>query len=259
MKPLLASAVFLAGLLLPSFVDAQMRPAQHSVSFAPVRMGGSFASNRPMPNPVRIGPIRLGPVLGPSRINPTRTAPFVGHRPGLRGPASVSHIAPLYFPGTPCFTNPSYSGSFYCSQFLQRHRRPFYGQSLFVPYYYGSYPVDYESSEQAPAEAPVADNALIAQVENLSEEVEMLREEQSPLGSSRPPADAAQPARVEKVISTVFAYRDGHQFEAQNYAIHGQTLWIFGDQTTKKIPLADLDLSTTKKLNDERGIDFVSP
>jgi len=36
-------------------------------------------------------------------------------------------------------------------------------------------------------------------------------------------------------------------------------LWDFTAKGTHKIPLADLDLDTTRKLNDERGVDFVLP
>jgi hypothetical protein len=62
-----------------------------------------------------------------------------------------------------------------------------------------------------------------------------------------------------KPLPTILVYRDGHQGEVQNYAILGQTLWVFGDQTTRRISLADLDLQATKRLNDERGVDFTSP
>jgi len=36
-------------------------------------------------------------------------------------------------------------------------------------------------------------------------------------------------------------------------------LWDFGAKCIHKIPLSDLDLETTRKLNDERGVDFVLP
>jgi len=34
---------------------------------------------------------------------------------------------------------------------------------------------------------------------------------------------------------------------------------VFDDHRTKKIPLADIDLAATMKLNDERGVDFAVP
>jgi len=36
-------------------------------------------------------------------------------------------------------------------------------------------------------------------------------------------------------------------------------LTVFDDHRTKKIPLADIDLAATMKLNDERGVDFAVP
>jgi hypothetical protein len=195
---------------------------------------------------------------------PVRPAPLGNRHLRFGGSTTVSHLAPGYFPGTPCFTNPSYAGSFYCSQFLPHHRRrPALGQVGFVPYYYGYYPSSFDTGEEteyeAPAVAPEPDNALVSHMQDLTEEVEMLREQQSTRGQSRAIAPQPGPSMIEKPVPTVFAYRDGRKFEAQNYAILSQTLWIFGEQTTKKIPVADLDLDATKKMNDERGVDFALP
>ena len=86
----------------------------------------------------------------------------------------------------------------------------------------------------------------------------MLQQEQEYL---RPPAAETRPAAAaqEKPLSTVLVYRDGHQLEVQNYAIMGDTLWVLGDQTTRKIPLNELDLNVTEKLNADRGVEFVAP
>jgi hypothetical protein len=54
-------------------------------------------------------------------------------------------------------------------------------------------------------------------------------------------------------------FRDQHKQEVRNYAIVGQTLWSFGTQRTEKIPLSDLDLPATTKVNDEHGVDFRLP
>jgi len=77
---------------------------------------------------------------------------------------------------------------------------------------------------------------------------------------SSPPPRAQAPAAPEpEQDPTVLVFRDGHKQEVRNYAIVGQMLWDFGTKGTHKIPLADLDLDTTRKLNDERGVDFVLP
>ena len=57
---------------------------------------------------------------------------------------------------------------------------------------------------------------------------------------------------------TVLVFRDGHQQEVTNYAIMGQTLYIF-DTRTQKIGLGDLDVSATVALNDDRGVEFHLP
>lgn len=64
---------------------------------------------------------------------------------------------------------------------------------------------------------------------------------------------------VEKLPTTLLVYRDGHQMEVQDYAIQGKTLWVFADQRTRQVPLADLDLAATHRINVERGVDFDTP
>jgi hypothetical protein len=58
---------------------------------------------------------------------------------------------------------------------------------------------------------------------------------------------------------TVLVFRDQRKKEVQNYAIVGQTLWIFATQRTEKIPLADLDLAATTKTNEDSGVEFRVP
>ncbi len=58
--------------------------------------------------------------------------------------------------------------------------------------------------------------------------------------------------------ATVLVFRDGHQQEVSNYAIMGQTLYIF-DSRRQKIALGDLDVPATIKLNDDRGVEFHLP
>lgn len=77
-----------------------------------------------------------------------------------------------------------------------------------------------------------------------------------------PPAPAAAPVRPGQEIlepSAVVIYRDGRRAEIRNYAIVGQTLWIFSEQLAHRVPLAEVDLEATRKANDDRGIDFLAP
>jgi hypothetical protein len=236
MRRLSTIAALSAGLLLPLPLHAQFRAAPDSPAFGSARMLGGFVSPRPMRGPIRTGPVGPGPSRpGPSRPGPIgprpfRPAPF-GGRWGRSAPQSFSQpqftfIAPLFFP---------YLG-------------------------YPPSPADYEPAQQpaeesaAPETAP--DNSLANQVAALTDEVEELRQQQESPESSAEPEAEPQPAVEERSVPAVFVYRDGQQFEARNYAVLGQTLWIYEDDVTRKIPLARLDLDQTRKLNDERGIDF---
>ena len=66
---------------------------------------------------------------------------------------------------------------------------------------------------------------------------------------SLPPAS---PREVKPGEPTVLVFRDGHQQEVTNYAIMGDTVYVF-DKGHKKIALADLDVPATIKANDDRG------
>jgi hypothetical protein len=65
--------------------------------------------------------------------------------------------------------------------------------------------------------------------------------------------------RNDPAPATVLVFRDQRKKEVQNYAIVGQTVWIFSPQRTEKIPLADLDLAATAKANEDRGAEFRVP
>jgi len=92
------------------------------------------------------------------------------------------------------------------------------------------------------------------ELDRLSDEVARLREERDARAAVPQAKNAAEPQR-----STMLVFRDKHTEEVQNYAVVGQTLWTFNEQRAKKVPLADLDIDSTTKLNDERGIEFVLP
>ena len=87
----------------------------------------------------------------------------------------------------------------------------------------------------------------------------MMREDQAAGEFRGAPAPEPPEATEENIPATVLVYRDGHQMEIQNYAILGNTLWVFSEQRTRQVPLADLDLAATRRLNEDCGIDFVPP
>lgn len=103
---------------------------------------------------------------------------------------------------------------------------------------------------------------LSQQVNELSNEVARLRDEQeirayTPLPTNR----QAPPDSAKANISdpTVLVFRDQHREEISNYAVVGRTVWVFNEARARKIPLADLDVPATIKVNDDRGVDFNIP
>jgi hypothetical protein len=151
-------------------------------------------------------------------------------------------------------------------------RRGFYSNypyASYYPYYpYGDYGYDdpffYDTenenedqdayagpSYQAPsypASSP-EDSGLRSDVQALSGKIDRLQ------------ADVeARSRKPEQEPETALVFRDQHVEEVRNYAIAGGTLWVLKDhQTGKKIPLAQLDLAATVKMNDDRGVDFQVP
>jgi hypothetical protein len=58
---------------------------------------------------------------------------------------------------------------------------------------------------------------------------------------------------------TTLIFRDQHKEEIQNYAIVGDTLFSFSAERTQKIPLSELDIPATTKVNEDRGVNFRVP
>jgi hypothetical protein len=88
-----------------------------------------------------------------------------------------------------------------------------------------------------------------------------------PAEDTAPAAPDASPAQPESASSqpvqpqepNVLVFRDGHQLQVQNYAIVGDFLYDFTPGHARKVPLSQLDLPSTVKANDERGLDFTLP
>ena len=225
MRRSLAKAAFLAGLVALFCLNAQPRGA--SRSFAGFR--GSHRSfhsaplTRPKPAPATSSPSLANnfvfpPVTGSSLINP--------------GEAS-------------CILNPSFSGSFYCGQYFPG--RPSFGAEPVFPSWFPS--TGYESEESAPPASEAQPDTLSTEIGNLAAEVASLREDEAsrqlPAGPAPPPSVTSE----EKPPMTIFVYKDGREMEVQDYAILGDTLWVFSDQTTHRVPLTDIDLPETQRAN----------
>jgi hypothetical protein len=117
----------------------------------------------------------------------------------------------------------------------------------------------YSYSDPTPAytapPAPASDTSaeLAYQVGQLSQQIADLRAEQS-AQRSQAPVPSTRSAQ-----QTLLIFRDGHRQEIQNYAIVGQTLWIFDEHNSTRMPLSDLDLTATQNANRQRGIRFAVP
>jgi len=240
MRSFLANAVVVAGLLTPVCLYAQPRGAAHS-SF-----GGSRGSNRSY----SAAPRTPAPARPWTARAPTSTRSYLHMAfPPVTGSSLIN-------PGeASCLLNPSYSGSFYCRQYFPRG--PSLGFEPVYPYWFPS--PGYETDQPGPAAAEPEPDPLAAQVGNLAAEVEMMREDQALRDSRGARAPQSPAVSEEKLPTTLLVYRDGHQVEVQDYAILGKTLWVFSDQTTRQVPLADLDLAATQNVNGERGVDFNAP
>jgi hypothetical protein len=92
------------------------------------------------------------------------------------------------------------------------------------------------------------------QINQLQGEVTQLRAQQQ-----QPPSKPISPKYTEVNYDTILVYRDGHTENVENYAISGKTLWIFNEARARKIPLSTLDLTATKRDNEDRGVDFNIP
>jgi hypothetical protein len=94
------------------------------------------------------------------------------------------------------------------------------------------------------------------EIDRLQDRVDRLEQQRASANVPRPPQYEAQ---TRSSTPLILIYRDRHSREVNNYAVVGQTLWVFNEQRATKIPLSELDLDATRKANDERGIEFPVP
>jgi hypothetical protein len=139
---------------------------------------------------------------------------------------------------------------------------PGYYGGYYSPFYWDSYGSSYDSSDSDYVQQQTAH-----QIDDLSAEVQRLREERdySPARGDYSPAPAAAlprppiDAKLDSDLPIVLVFLDRRIQEIKNYAVMNETLVVFDGPRSKRIPLADVDLAATMKLNDERGVDFQIP
>jgi hypothetical protein len=241
MYQVLATAVLLAATVFPLGLEGQMRATQRLGGPTRISVGSPFRSIRPHSN-------RFAVNSGRRFI---RRSGFVG-AVGFRHHRHFS----IFFANA-CFSDPFFD-PFFCRQFLFRNRFLF-AQPLFLPYpVYESSPY-YQVAEESPATTADQETDLARQVDRLSDEIERLRDEEQSRAEARQPAPQPRLSDEEKMATTILVFRDGHRSEIQNYAIVGQTVWMLTEQRARKVPMSDVDVEATRKLNADRGVEFRTP
>jgi hypothetical protein len=142
------------------------------------------------------------------------------------------------------------------------YRYPGYYRGYYSPFYWDGYGSSYDSSD-----SDYVQQQTLRQIDDLNAEVQRLREEreysqpredysQAPMAVvPRPPKDT----KLDSDLPVVLVFLDKRIQEIKNYAVINETLVVFDGTRSKRIPLADVDLAATMKLNDERGVDFQIP
>jgi hypothetical protein len=136
-----------------------------------------------------------------------------------------------------------------------------YSAAYVAPYYFPMYDTSagYDSGGAGPYmySGPAAEQTLHVVVD-LPTTKRSVAEDNGDLAPANRDSAAISVPDAKPVDATVLVFRDGHQQEVNNYAIMGQTVYVF-DNRTQKIALTDLDVAATVKLNDDRGVDFHVP
>jgi hypothetical protein len=210
----------------------------------------------------------------------TSFAPGRGMAPGV--PASVTSLGPYGYTASPCnqagcanayFLYPF--GSTPASIAKPVHNGPHHGPSH-QPYRgsYGNYVyVPYAVPYAVPVEPAVGEEqaAYVDEPDPPAPTVFERRPVVQPAPYSGPAVDESaansepkhtnlSPVSEEK-IAVVIVFKDGHQQEIGNgnYAIVGDMLYDLSGPIAHKIKLADLDLTQTQQLNEQRGVEFNLP
>jgi hypothetical protein len=168
--------------------------------------------------------------------------------------------------GTNFFPNRVHHRVFFNRPFFSPFASPFAfgGYPLAYPYIY-DYPFGaaYQSlgDQQETAVAPQQytpppqydrTDELNRRIDRLTDEIANLRQQQT-----QPPPAMAE--TTQQPPATTLVFKDHHEEPVQNYAIVGQTLWVFSERTSHKVPLSDIDVAATRQANSARGIQFNVP
>lgn len=207
--------------------------APHGSSFA----GRGFGSNH-------FGP-RFGAGFG-SRFH-GGFRPRFGFRGGFPGRFHSRFGSSFAFYGA--FGYPFYG--FYAS-----YGYPWYGAYAYPVYSYPaySYPVAESSSRyDSDLDYSYQQKRNMEELDRLEDRVTRLEDQRAAANVPRPPQYEAQ---VKSASPIVLIFRDKHSQEAENYAIVGQTIWLFNEKRATRVPLSEIDTAATERANQDRGIDL---
>src|SRR2546422_4471464 len=208
-----AIAVFLAAAAFQPSLEAQMRSAPRPNFPTRINVGPSFRAVQPSRGGFRI--------VSPRPFGQRRL--FV--RPGFRRDLRV-HI----FFGNSCFAS-TFFDPFFCQQFFFPNRFLF-AQPVFLPYPVYTAP-SYQVAEPAPSTVAARSGDLAGEVGRLRTEIEQLRQEQALREQARQVPPQPSPLVAENT-PTILVFRDGRRSEVRNYAIVGETMWVFTEQRARK-------------------------
>lgn len=188
-------------------------------------------------------------------------------------PASITALGPngiqsanQFFNEPNCCINPLFPRDPNSPRLFRHHHHhdffPAVGGVYAVPYAV-PYPVAVEpSADEVADEEDYRGGPTIFDRRGSSERLRPRQEYAESPSQDYESKDSAAPGPPEAPADepqTVLVFKDGHQDEIQNYAVVGEMLYDLSPGHRRRIALADLDLATTVKLNDDRGIDFRLP
>jgi hypothetical protein len=139
---------------------------------------------------------------------------------------------------------------------------PYYPYAAYYPYAWYDSPFysdreyeDQDSYADAPYRSP-SDRASYSDDNGVQRDVQALSGKVDRLQAN---LEARNQPTVDKEPETALVFRDQHVEKVRNYAISGGMIWVFKEQAAKRIPLAQLDIPATVRMNDDRGVDFQVP
>jgi hypothetical protein len=166
------------------------------------------------------------------------------------GPFSGS----FFFPENLFFRNSAFFGGFPNSSY---YGYPFGGYSGYIGLPFGAYPSLYAQDQSYPQQAGQTENAY--EIAALAQRVEVLNNKLDRFLSAKEDSShqtiiREAPRESGEQSNPILVFRDKHIEQVKNYAVVDNILWIFDARSARKVPLSDLNLDATIKLNAERGI-----